>query len=337
MLLFHWRILVLLILVVVSSANSNQTSSLHNYCNVEDTYWTQTQDDWSQECNHSMPNFNQTLGCLRDQYFSTCFPNGLRIGCYSCIFALSTNIVLSNHTMNNQSITYQPDPSSCGRFVYLTSTTELRRILPSSGIPARLTASWRNPPAGSSAGAGIILGQLTSLALSLGFLQCQSGFGRNCLNVGDLFVCDLRCSVLRASVFCSSVVYNNSHPSVVENTLRKRSTTGIHILADGSVPTRNERNNGSTMIVEGASAYPNCEAYYGMTVNQIFNIASEALGSCGRCGRANNTTIDVAFRRICNVRVLNDCLTLINQAFRYGNATASVLQIFHSIACVIVN
>jgi hypothetical protein len=121
-----------------------------------------------------------------------------------------------------------------------------------------LTRDYINPTSTSSGNFG---GQLTALALSLGFSDCLPNFGTDCGNLKDLFICDSR----------------EQNPSENRNT-----------------------NNGNPR-------FPNCAPFFGMTIEEVFETANRAIGGC--CNSEENE---------CDPQSLNECVTLINQAFAGG-------------------
>jgi large repetitive protein len=101
---------------------------------------TQTMGGWGAPANGNNP------GVYRDANFAAAFPNGLTVGCNG------------------------------GFTLTLTSAAAVQAFLPSGGTPAALTQNWVNP-AGSLN--NTFAGQITALALSIGFDENDPNFGES--------------------------------------------------------------------------------------------------------------------------------------------------------------
>eukprot|EP01115_Flamella_aegyptia_P012877 TRINITY_DN6590_c0_g1_i1.p1 TRINITY_DN6590_c0_g1~~TRINITY_DN6590_c0_g1_i1.p1 ORF type:complete len:275 (-),score=73.80 TRINITY_DN6590_c0_g1_i1:46-870(-) len=129
----------------------------------EDFFRTQSEGDWGDECR---PQPKRDTGCLRDSEFSSCFPDGLVVGCE----------VGECHSM------------------FFTESVVLDDYLPQLGAPSVLADDYFNPgkwvgPNDETA-AGIFGSQVTALALTLGFESCLESFSHGCSFLKDLYVCD---------------------------------------------------------------------------------------------------------------------------------------------------
>lgn len=114
----------------------------------EGTWRTQTQGGWGSPGNGNNP------GVYRDANFDAAFPAGLVIGCAE------------------------------GYTLTLTSASAVQSFLPSGGQPSALSASLTDP----TGNAGTFAGNLTALALSLGFDANDSEFSDSDFPLADLQV-----------------------------------------------------------------------------------------------------------------------------------------------------
>jgi len=241
-------------------------------CNQTGTFRTQSDGDWGDQCSEGF-----ATGCYRDSMFAQCFPSGLSVGC-SC----------ASRTVQN-----------CFNMQF-SSSADISNYLPQLGAPGSLDQSYLNPsnPPPISTSSGNFGGQVTALALSLGFSSCDSNFHSDCTGLGDLFVCDRRCECQKRN----SCQRNSG------------SCQNIRYAADDSVMI--SRNNVNTP--DGKPIYPNCEQYYGWTISAIFQKASNVLGDCdSSCPPGNSDPT-------CDQSHLNSCLTFINQAFIFGKTLDDV-------------
>lgn len=119
---------------------------------------TQTQGGWGANCNGGNP------GCLRDQYFASVFPNGLEVGI----------------------------PGVNGYSIFFSNSNAVRVFLPVGETPSSLPQDYTNP---TSIPNGVFAGQVTALAISVGFS-----------NYGVSGFCNL------ASLYYQSVFHHPSYP-----------------------------------------------------------------------------------------------------------------------------
>jgi len=279
-------------------------------CNTTNgTFHTQSEGDWGDKCSQGF----QT-GCYRDDNFASCFPNGLSVGC-SCPSKKS---------------------GECLNLLF-TSSDAVSNYLPQLGQPAVLDQSYVNPsnPPPISTPAGNFGGQVTALTLSLGFESCDPTFHTACASVGSLYICDNRCEACK----------RNSN-----SCKRNTATNCVYVNArngDEGNAELEQRNN------DGKPQYANCEAFYGQTVYQVFQTASNVLGGCAPCSKRteerncvrnsgcrknpkrNSCCVDQSSDPSCDPVVLNDCITLINQAFIFGKTLNDVDsgQLFQGSPC----
>jgi hypothetical protein len=152
--------------------------------------------------------------------------------------------------------------ASCkGHSLKFTSSAAIGDFLPQLGYPDILTEDYVDPPSKSagkpiSTSAGNFAGQLTALALSLGFDDCLADWGTKCKKLGDLYLCDQR-----------------------EDPCLRCKRNGNCKRNDGC---EQKKRNGSDWK-EGKPKWRNCVPYYGWTVKQLFDASNEAIGSCGQC------------------------------------------------------
>lgn len=112
---------------------------------------TQTQGGWGSACKGNNP------GCYRDAHFASCFPGGLAVG----------------------------DPA--GYTATFQSSGAVEGFLPQGGTAASFFRSHVDP---TSTEAGVLAGQAVALTLSVGFDQCDPGFGASPVLLRDLVVCN---------------------------------------------------------------------------------------------------------------------------------------------------
>jgi len=171
-----------------------------------------------------------------------------------------------------------------GNTLTFTSSSTVEGYLPQLGRPGPLDHSYVDPVNNNnpvSTSSGNFGGQLTALGVSIGFDNCLSDFGSDCGALQDLFICDTR-------------------QNECERTGNKR--TGCH--------KRTAYNPD-----DGKPEFANCRAYYGWTVNQVFEAANKALGGC-----CDHSSEDPS----CNPVMLNECVTFINQAFIFGKTLSEI-------------
>jgi len=262
------------------------------------TFHTQSEGDWGDKCSEGF----QT-GCYRDSNFASCFPDGLSVGC-SCPSKKS---------------------GECLNLLF-TSSTAVSNYLPQLGTPAPLDHSYvdpSNPPPISTA-AGNFGGQVTALALTLGFESCDPTFHTACASVASLYICDNRCESCKRNS-------NSCKRNTVTNCVFVNARNG-----DEDGQELEQRNS------DGKPQYANCEAFYGQTVGQVFQTASNVLGGCAPCSKRmeerncvrnsgcrknpkrNSCCVDQSPDPSCDAVVLNDCIALINQAFIFGKTLNDV-------------
>jgi hypothetical protein len=116
-------------------------------------FCTQGMGGWGQRCN------GNNVGCLRDTYFESVFPNGLCLGDNWDSFGPDPN----PDTPENESCTDGPEG---GYSMYFSSSAAVQNFLPHGGKPGVLTADLTDP---ISSPAGVFAGQLTAAMLNLGF------------------------------------------------------------------------------------------------------------------------------------------------------------------------
>jgi len=300
------------------------------------TYHTQSEGDWGDQCSEGF----QT-GCYRDDQFDSCFPNGLSVGC-SC--------------------PEKRNGEGCDA-LFFTSSDAIQNYLPQLGAPAPLDQSYVDPsnPPPISTPAGNFGGQVTALALTLGFESCDATFHTACASVGDLFICDNRCEACRRNTA-------SCRRNTVVNCVFVNARNGDEDDGYADLEYRNNAANNN----DGKPQYANCEAFYGQTVSQIFQIASNVLGGCAGCSKRmedrndqncvrnsgckknpernngsckrnngckkNNNCcccVDQSSNPYCDATVLNDCIALINQAFIFGKTLNDVASghLFQSSPC----
>jgi hypothetical protein len=114
----------------------------------EGTWRTQTQGGWGAPANGNNP------GVYRDANFDAAFPNGLAVGCED------------------------------GFNLTLTSAAAVQAFLPSGGQPSALSANLENPTNNQ----GSFAGNLTALALSLGFDANDSEFSDSDFPLANLVI-----------------------------------------------------------------------------------------------------------------------------------------------------
>jgi len=193
-----------------------------------------------------------------------------------------------------------------------SSSGAIANYLPQLGAPGSLDQTYMNPsnPPPISTSSGTFGGQVTALALSLGFSLCDSKFHTDCSPLQDLFVCDTRCECQKR---------NNC----------KRNSGSCQNLryAEDGLSKLISRNNVNTP--DGKPIYPNCEQYHNWTIGAIFEKASDVLGGCDpACPNGNSDPT-------CDQSHLNSCLTFINQAFIFGKTLEDVSSgtIFKKLSC----
>lgn len=113
---------------------------------------TQTQGGWGTVCHGENP------GCYRNEWFDVAFPNGIELGCTDGFNAL------------------------------FTSSEAIRDFLPTGGKPGSLTGDITDPTAKTDA--GVLIGQLLALELSLAFDIVDPDFGSSTNWLGDQIVCN---------------------------------------------------------------------------------------------------------------------------------------------------
>jgi len=230
-------------------------------CSSAGIFRTQSDGDWGDKCNEGF-----ATGCYRDANFARCFPTGLTVGC-TC---------------------EQRSPTVCYNMQF-SASTNIANYLPQLGAPGSLTQSYINPsnPPPISTNSGTFGGQVTALALSLGFSSCDPTFHSDCSALQDLVVCDKRCECLK------------------RNSCRRNSGSCQNLRS-----VEASRNNVNTP--DGKAIYANCEQYHGWTIGAIFAKASNVLGGCDTtCPPGNSDPT-------CDQSHLNSCVTFINQAFIFG-------------------
>jgi hypothetical protein len=311
-----------------TTATTGSTGTTENPCVMANgTYRTQSEGDWGDSCALGFE-----TGCYRDATFATCFPNGLTVGCPMC--------------------SQYGGGGACGLNLHFTSSAAIQNYLPQLGAPNMLDHDYVNPsnPPPISTASGNFGGQVTALALSLGFSACDNHFHTECASLGDLYVCDNRCEACkRNSDTCSR--NTQVHCQFVNDR-----------YLDDEEGTLNTKNNDQST---GKPQYPNCEAFFGMQISQIFQAASQTLGGCSNCAakreaqmadrnnqncvrnsacrkNPNRNTqtcsrnssckknsdccccVDQSTEPLCDPVVLNNCITLINQAFIFGKTLNDV-------------
>jgi fibro-slime domain-containing protein len=222
--------------------NSADTNKIFSCNQTSGYYRTQSEGDWGDVC----PAF--TSGCYRDAHFPKCFPNGLTVGCVCSSGSKKT------------------DSTACSGFnLHFTNSSTISDFLPQLGYPDILTQDWVDPPSKSqgrpiSTSAGNFAGQLTALALSIGFDNCDPTFSTVCKKLQDLFICDQR--------------VDPCDPGVCKRNNNCRKNNGCE--------ARRYKKNGSD-VDDGKPKWRNCVPYYGWTIKEIFDASNDAIGGCGAC------------------------------------------------------
>jgi len=249
------------------------TTGTTGACVQVGTFRTQSDGDWGDQCSQGFE-----TGCYRDGHFQSCFPSGLNVGC--------------NCPQNTSMPCYSMKFSSSAAIV---------NFLPQLGAAGSLNENYINPsnPPPISTSSGTFGGQVTALALSIGFSSCDTTFHTDCTALQNLFVCDRRCECTKR---------NNCKRNDVGN------CQNVRYSEEGSVLMN--RNNVNTP--DGKPIYPNCESYYNWTIGSIFEKASNVLGGCDpSCPPGNSDPT-------CDQSHLNSCTTFINQAFIFGKTLDDV-------------
>ncbi len=112
---------------------------------------TQTQGGWGTKCSGNNP------GCYRNAWFDVAFPDGLTIGCIG------------------------------GRTLTFTSSQAVQNFLPAGGKAGALKKSYTNP---ARTEAGVLGGQLTALALTLGFDAADPDFSASRALLSSRVLCN---------------------------------------------------------------------------------------------------------------------------------------------------
>ena len=134
---------VMLMMLALPALASDDDDDEGGPCHPEG-YRTQTQGGWGQECNDDDRSGGGNVGCLRDDHWDDAFPDGLVIGGF-------------------YTITF-------------TSSDAVAEFLTTGGTPDVLTQDYVDPADDTEA--GIFAGQVTALAISLGFSEAGvDGFG----------------------------------------------------------------------------------------------------------------------------------------------------------------
>jgi hypothetical protein len=338
-----------------TTGSTGSTGTTENPCVTSGgTYRTQSEGDWGDACSDGFD-----TGCYRDQHFGECFPDGLVVGC-QCSQAGGYG---NNNNVNHYGISRYggggggnvPSASNCGNSMLFTSSNAIQHYLPQLGAPNVLDHDYTNPsqPPPISTSSGNFGGQVTALALSLGFSNCDNHFHTECAALGDLYVCDNRCEACkRNSDSC------NRNTQVHCQFVNDRNLDD----EENELDAKNNKNNNQAT---GKPQYPNCEAFFGMQISQIFEAANNALGGCGSCtskrlamledrnnqncvrnsgckkdaarnnqGCSRNSSckrnnnccccVDQSADPLCDPIVLNACVALINQAFIFGKTLDDV-------------
>ena len=138
------------------NASQNQCQRYFQYCRQDcppqdcGQLRTQTQGGWGAPPNGGNP------GTYLHANFAAAFPNGLTVGC--------TN----------------------GHWVKYTSAAAITEFLPAGGTPGVLTANATNPADKSIK--NVLIGQVTALALSVGFDSFDPNFGQGGVLLGDMVI-----------------------------------------------------------------------------------------------------------------------------------------------------
>jgi len=130
--------------------------------NLSGRFTTYTASDWS------MGSDARNIGGYLDANFGICFPDGLTVGYPQRV-----------NGYNGCAATFT---SACG----------VRGVLPTTGQPCPLRGRYTNPTGGSGSGgeAGQLLGQVLSLALNVGFDDCNESFNWGCVPLRNLCIVD---------------------------------------------------------------------------------------------------------------------------------------------------
>jgi len=162
-----WRyysifLLITLLVGVALGFNRQRQNAEDQPSNNNCTFQTITQDTWGQTCQSNFPNGSippcTVIGCFRDQFWDSCFPNStLSIGC------------------NATSITF-------------TNSKSISKFLPQSGdFSTPLLQSYFDPEETET---GSFAGDVTALAMNINFDNCLPNFSQCPTLLKDLFMCD---------------------------------------------------------------------------------------------------------------------------------------------------
>jgi len=139
-----------------TNASQNQCQRYFQYCKQQcappdcGQLRTQTQGGWGAPAHGNNP------GASLHANFAAAFPGGLIVGCTS------------------------------GHWVKYTSADAITEFLPAGGTPGVLTANATNPPDKSIK--NVLIGQVTALALSVGFDNYDPSFGQAGVHLGDMVI-----------------------------------------------------------------------------------------------------------------------------------------------------
>jgi len=180
--------------------------------------------------------------------------------------------------------------------MFFNSSTSISNYLPQLGAPGSLDHNYDNPsnPPPISTPSGTFGGQVTALALSIGFSVCDPTFQTDCMAFTDLYVCDRRCECQKR---------NNCRRNSIG------SCQNLRYAEDGSAIILSRNNVNSP---DGKPLYSNCEQYYNWTIAEINQKANDVLGQCDPACLPGNSDPN------CDQSHLNSCITFINQAFIFG-------------------
>ena len=138
------------------NASQNQCQRYFQYCRQDcppqdcGQLRTQTQGGWGAPPNGGNP------GTYLHANFAAAFPSGLTVGC------------------------------NAGHWVKYTSAAAITEFLPAGGEPAVLTSNATNPADKSIK--NVLIGQVTALALSVGFDNFDPNFGQGGVHLGDMII-----------------------------------------------------------------------------------------------------------------------------------------------------
>jgi hypothetical protein len=138
------------------NASQNQCQRYFQYCRQDcpatdcGQLRTQTQGGWG------APPHGNNPGVYLHTNFAAAFPSGLTVGC------------------------------NAGHWVKYTSAAAITEFLPAGGTPGVLAANATNPAAKSIK--NVLIGQVTALALSVGFDAFDPNFGASGVQLGDMVI-----------------------------------------------------------------------------------------------------------------------------------------------------